>query len=29
MRTIVKKIGTDPENEIQINGEGIAEVHAR
>lgn len=29
MRTIVKKIGTDPENEIQINGKGIAEVHAR
>lgn len=29
MRTIVKKIGTDPENEIQIKGEGIAEFHAR
>ncbi|MFT6244642.1 MAG: hypothetical protein ACJA0U_001438 [Salibacteraceae bacterium] len=29
MRTIVKKIGTDSENEIQINGEGIAEIHAR
>tara|TARA_B110000305_G_C19464069_1_gene656539 strand:+ start:8479 stop:8682 length:204 start_codon:yes stop_codon:yes gene_type:complete len=24
-----KKIGTDPENEIQINAEGITEVHAR
>ena len=29
MRTIVKKIGTDLENEIQIKGEGIAEFHAR